>query len=279
MNLKKFKSTVGKVLDKVESFLSMKVPTALAVTLIAGAVLAVGYNAYTKMPLSPNASTDLSVTTITPTIASNNGDGGKASQRIAIPAERSIVLSGEVGDQSRDVAQKIASLAQASADPIYLLINSPGGSVLDGILIIQAIEASKAPVVTICTQMCASMAAMIFEYGATRYLGNKAFLMFHPASAGAQGELDKIVSRLSFFQNLIGGLEGQIAQRAGLSFSEYKVKSGSELWLTGNDAVTQRFADAVVLIEGDAVFSQDMSVSGADNSRRNKSTQKVDVTW
>lgn len=97
--------------------------------------------------------------------------------------DQTVEIYGEINESSEAIAQKITSLA-AKGKPIYLLINSPGGSVMDGALIISAIEASKAPVYTICTQLCASMAALIHQYGHTRYMVDRSILMFHPAAGG-----------------------------------------------------------------------------------------------
>lgn len=281
MNLKKLKTKVANTLSQLGSALTAELsPKATRIALLTGVLVIAGvlYNNYSD---TYSTSSDI---TATPVAAPNSSKSTSSSEskRFTMPKGRTVILSGEVGEQSREVAERIAKLAKEDGtSPIYLLLNSPGGSVLDGILVIQAIQASKAPVVTVCTQICASMAAMIFEYGSTRYLGNKAFLMFHPASAGAQGELDKIVSRLTFFQSLISGIEAEIATRAGVSYSQYKVWSSSELWLFGEQAVKQGFADSIVVIEGSEVFSRDLSFMGAsENVRRaTKNMQKIDITW
>lgn len=197
------------------------------------------------------------------------------TSKFTIPANRVVILSGEVNERSREIARKIAKLAEESSDMIYLLINSPGGSVFDGVQIIQAIEASRAPVTTVCTQICASMAAMIFEYGSTRLMSNKSVLMFHPASGGVQGEVDKMVSKLLFIQAFIGKVEAQIAKRASISFTEYKYLSGHELWLDGDQAISRRFADAVVSIEGSKVFDESLSFKNSSLRRNSESTERT----
>lgn len=161
---------------------------------------------------------------------------------------RVVTLFGEVGENSREIAQQIRTLGN-SKEPIWLLINSPGGEILRGSLIITAIEQTKAPVYTVCMEMCASMAAMIFEYGDERFVAHRSMLMFHPASGGVQGEIDKSISRLLMVQKFFGKIERYVAARVGLTYDQYKLKTSQEIWLDGEDAVKSRFADKTVLVE------------------------------
>ena len=90
----------------------------------------------------------------------------------------------------------------SSPEPMYVFIDSPGGSVLSGAQIISAIQAAKGPVNTLCVGICASMAAMIHQFGTNRLVLDRSFLMFHPASGGAEGEVDKMYSRLTTIRQL-----------------------------------------------------------------------------
>lgn len=164
------------------------------------------------------------------------------------PSNRTVYIVGEIDSNALGIAAQITALGASSLEPIFLEITSPGGSVLTGGQIVAAIESSKAPVYTICNVLCASMAAMIFEYGSQRYIGDRSFVMFHPASGGADGELDKMVSRLTSMQRYIGKMEAHIAKRAGLTFEQYKAKAGVEAWIDGEDAVNSGFADKIATV-------------------------------
>jgi ATP-dependent Clp protease protease subunit len=86
--------------------------------------------------------------------------------RLAI--ERIIFLGQEVTDSLANsiVAQLLYLDAEDSNKPIYLYINSPGGSVTAGMAIYDTMQYIKAPVITICLGLAASMGAFLLCAGA-----------------------------------------------------------------------------------------------------------------
>ena len=61
--------------------------------------------------------------------------------------------------------------------PIQLFINSYGGSVYDGLALIDVIKRSKTPVHTVCIGSCMSMALWVWLSGAKRFVGESATLI------------------------------------------------------------------------------------------------------
>lgn len=157
--------------------------------------------------------------------------------------------------------------------PIYLMLDSPGGSVIDGGRIISAMQASPAPVYTVCLQICASMAAMIMEYGTERYAVDRAFLMFHPASLGGMfsGEVDKIVSRLSFLKRYVDKMDYHTAERAGIPYAEFKAKTMRELWIDAEDSLRDHLIDKIVRV--------DIQMPTTLNFGNNKVRENVNLSW
>ena len=100
----------------------------------------------------------------------------KSIRHIDLPASRTIYLYGEVNHDSAETTIQSLNSMESSNEPIYLVLNSPGGSVIDGASVVTAIEAAQGPVYTVCNQLCASMAAIIFEYGTKRYMLDRTFL-------------------------------------------------------------------------------------------------------
>lgn len=184
----------------------------------------------------------------TPTTAPLKTAGQKQVSVVAPDPRRTVYIVGEVGYGALETAAQITKLGQESLEPIYVVLTSPGGSVLTGGQVIAAIESSKAPVYTVCNVLCASMAAMIFEYGSQRYIGDRSFVMFHPATGGAEGEIDKMVSRLASMQRYIGKMEAYVGVKAKLTFDQYKAKSQVEAWIDGEDAVNNGFADHIATV-------------------------------
>ncbi len=173
----------------------------------------------------------------------------KKIRNLRIDAPRTLKLTGEVAGNMQSLITQLSRLNAESNKPIYLLINSPGGSVIAGNLFLSAMEASKAPIYTVCTSICASMAFIIHQYGKARLVVDRAILMSHPASLGlGSGELDKFQSFLTTLQRYVDKNNAYIANRAGMDFKEFKARSAVEMWLDAEDAAASNFADGIVSI-------------------------------
>jgi ATP-dependent protease ClpP protease subunit len=190
---------------------------------------------------------------ITPLGAKYNGavaaeNKSKTVRRVTIPASRTIEIYGEVADNAIDAANTIAALNAKSHDPIFIVLTSPGGSVIHGAQLIAAMQSSAAPVHTICKTLCASMAFMIFEYGKKRYATDRTILMAHPAAAGAQGRVDNMMNFVGLLQRYTGKLEHDVATRMGLSFEQYKNKVVNEYWVDSEDGLKDNVVDELISI-------------------------------
>lgn len=78
--------------------------------------------------------------------------------------------------------------------PIQLFINSYGGSVYDGLALIDVIKRSKTPVHTVCIGSCMSMALWVWLSGAKRFVGESATLKCKSELDRAQLQLDLVNS-------------------------------------------------------------------------------------
>lgn len=81
--------------------------------------------------------------------------------------------------------------------PIKLFINSFGGSVYDGLSLVDIIKQSKTPVHTISVGSSMSMGFWIYLAGHERYVGETATLMFHDISTSAWDKLEGIKQELN----------------------------------------------------------------------------------
>lgn len=150
--------------------------------------------------LNPPLSTDTNAVKATKKIKALRLDSG-----------RTINLFGPIANNAHQAAAMIRTMSSISKDPIYLVLYSPGGSVIDGAALISTMQASIAPVYTICYSFCASMAAMIHQYVVQRYMTDRSILMFHPASFGTSGEVDKVFSQTRTIQRYINKIEMEVS--------------------------------------------------------------------
>lgn len=110
--------------------------------------------------------------------------------------DRIVFVVGEVEDHMSNaiIAQLLFLNAQDDSTPIYMYVNSPGGSVTAGLAIIDTMNFIKAPVYTVVTGMAASMGAMIQMNGERghRYALKHSEIMIHQPLSGVRGQATEI---------------------------------------------------------------------------------------
>ncbi len=110
--------------------------------------------------------------------------------------DRIIILGEEVNPVTSKLitAQLLFLEAEDPDKDIHLYINSPGGSITDGMAIYDTMNYIKPDVSTICIGMAASMGAFLLSSGAKgkRYALPNAEIMIHQPLGGAQGQATDI---------------------------------------------------------------------------------------
>ena len=162
---------------------------------------------------------------------------------------RDIFLYSPVTDES---AQKINErLVQLSLinqyEPITLYINSPGGSVIAGLSIIDTMKAISAPVVTIVTGYAASMGAVISICGDYRMATKHSFWMTHPMTTGARGDLQTCNDSLKFSKELDKVCNKILMKQTNIP-EELLIEKGKlgELWLNSSKQKKYRTVDYII---------------------------------
>ncbi len=110
--------------------------------------------------------------------------------------ERIIFLGEEINETTASlvIAQLLFLESEDPSKDIQLYINSPGGSVTDGLAIYDTMNYVKCDVSTICIGMAASMGAFLLSSGAKgkRFALPNAEVMIHQPSGGARGQATEI---------------------------------------------------------------------------------------
>lgn len=98
--------------------------------------------------------------------------------------DRTVYLRGPVADNALTIATNIEKLSRAGSQPIDMIINSPGGSIITGLQIISAMEVAKQRGITIrcfVPMLAASMGFQVFAHCSERYVLEQSLLLWHPA--------------------------------------------------------------------------------------------------
>lgn len=173
---------------------------------------------------------------------------------IELTSKNSVIFRGVVDQDSvtqaqQEVAKLVKKLPKGST--IYLVLDTPGGSVLAGRQFIDFLNA-YAPnyefkTVTI---MAASMGFMMVESLGERLITPSGVMMSHPASvSGLSGELPgTLISRLNFLRLMVEQAEEVVAKRIGMSLKQYQEWNNNEYWSIGEAAVKDNVSDRTVLV-------------------------------
>ena len=183
--------------------------------------------------------------------------------------ENTVSIRGEVSDSS--MAQAMDDLLTQDLKrgdkqyPIYLVIDSPGGSIDAGEMFIQyAKTVRNLKTVTI---FAASMGSAIAQaLSGERLITENGVMMFHRAAAGLRGQFEtgEIESRLQFYKDIVIGMEKRNSARVGLSLADYKSKVVNEWWVVGSANLSAKTADTLTTI----VCSKELLQSRSDKILR-----------
>lgn len=164
--------------------------------------------------------------------------------------DRIVFLGEEVNATTASlvVAQLLYLEAQDPDKDIQLYINSPGGSVTDGMAIYDTMQYIKCDVSTICVGMAASMGAFLLSSGAKgkRIALPNSEIMIHQPSGGFQGQATDIEIHADFILRIKKRLNEIMAANTGRSVEEVKAATERDNFLTAQEALDFGLVDKII---------------------------------
>ena len=164
--------------------------------------------------------------------------------------DRIIMLNDEVNSTTAGlvVAQLLYLEGQDSTKDITLYINSPGGSVTDGLSIYDTMQYIKCDVSTICMGMAASMGAFLLSAGTKgkRYALPNADIMIHQPSGGARGQATDIEIHANHILRTKKKLNEILAQNTGQPFEVIARDTERDNFMTAQQALEYGLIDKVL---------------------------------
>lgn len=141
------------------------------------------------------------------------------------------------GIDGAQFAKELLTLDAMGKRRIQVWINSEGGSVLDGQKIYSAILNSKCKVDTYNMGMAASISAVIFQAGRTRYMADYARLMYHNPYGGSDKKT---------LDELRGSIATMVAKRANKTDQEVLSIMDRTTWINATDAQANGFSSETI---------------------------------
>lgn len=156
--------------------------------------------------------------------------------------ERIIFLGEQVTSETanRIVAQLLFLEAEDPEKDIYMYINSPGGSVYDGLGIFDTMQHVKPDIHTVCVGLAASMGAFLLAAGThgKRSSLRHSRIMIHQPLGGARGQASDIRIQADEILFLKERLNTELSERTGKDYDTIKEDTDRDFYMSPNEAVT-----------------------------------------
>lgn len=188
---------------------------------------------------------------LVPTVVEETNRGERAYDIYSrLLNERVIFLGDEVNSQTVNlvVAQLLHLAYQNPDEDIKLYINSPGGSVYDGLAIYDTMNFIKPDVQTIGIGLQASMGAFLLSAGAKgkrAVLGNSR-VMIHQPSSGTQGKITDQEITLREGIELKKKLNKILAKNTGQKLEKIEKDVERDFWMSAEEAKKYGLIDKIL---------------------------------
>jgi ATP-dependent Clp protease protease subunit len=164
--------------------------------------------------------------------------------------DRIIFLSEEVNSTTASlVIAQLLYLDSVDRDKdIAFYINSPGGSISDGMGIYDTMQMVHADVATYCVGMAASMGAFLLAGGAKgkRYILPNAEVMIHQPSGGMQGQATDIKIQAEHIARIKKRMNQILSENTGKEISVIEQDTERDNWMTAEEAVAYGIVDSII---------------------------------
>jgi ATP-dependent Clp protease protease subunit len=162
-----------------------------------------------------------------------------------------VAFDGTIGDDWWDTSAKSAAMFRdelkelGDVETINVSINSPGGSVFDGISIYNMLKNHKATINVSVEGLAASIASVIAMAGDTLTMNTGSMLMIHNPWTFTQGNANELRDTADLLDKLGGNAIDIYSKRTGIDDATIQSIMDAETWLTADEAVDQGWADSI----------------------------------
>lgn len=165
--------------------------------------------------------------------------------------ERKVFLWGAVTDEtSKYVVDRLLYLeAQDPGKEIKLFINSPGGIVTSGMVMMDLMQLISSPVSTICMGLAASMGSLLLSQGekGRRFIFPSGRVMIHqPSIGGAQGSASDLAITAREIKRTKELGAKILADNCGQSFEKVMKDFDRDYWMTAEESVEYGIVDGIL---------------------------------
>ena len=185
-----------------------------------------------------------------PTVIEKSNAGERAYDIYSrLLKDRIIFLGDEIDENTAIlVIAQLLFLDSQNQEPIKMYINSPGGSVTDGLAIYDTMQHIKSPVSTICVGLAASMGALLLTAGepGQRFALPNSEMLIHQVMGGASGQASDVKIKAEQILKLKSRLNKILQQHTKQALSKIEKDADRDYYMTAEEAVKYGLVDKVV---------------------------------
>lgn len=166
--------------------------------------------------------------------------------------DRIVYFTGVVNDDTCNTAvAQLLYLTSVDERDINMYINSPGGSVVDGLGLVDTMNYINCDVSTLCIGMAASMGSVLLSNGAKgkRFVLPHSRVMIHQVSSSQSGTLADLEIEIEQTRRCKNDVYKILADNTGKTFEEMEALCDRNNWFIGQEAVNLGIADKVLTKE------------------------------
>lgn len=157
-------------------------------------------------------------------------------------------------------AQDVINAVPEDIEEINIHINSPGGSVFEGIAIFNFLKTHKAKKNVFVDGLAASMGSILAMVGDEITIYDNAFFMIHDPWVMMSGNADELVKEAEFLRKIEATMAAIYAEKTGLEEAEILELMHAETWFTGEEAKEKGFAGVVATAPEQNSINFDLSL-------------------
>lgn len=159
--------------------------------------------------------------------------------------EVELSLYDEIGSFGIGAKQFIAELKEYKGQHVHLRINSPGGEIVEGSAIYNALSRHEGGLTVHIDALAASMASVIAMSGDPVYMADNALLMIHNPWTLAAGEAKDLRKQADLLDTMKSNLIRAYQKKSGMEEKAIAKLMDEETWLDAVEAVALGFVDAI----------------------------------
>lgn len=151
----------------------------------------------------------------------------------------------ETAVSATDFAEKLKEIPSGVKE-IHLRVNSPGGSVFDGMTIFEKIKSERSKgrkVIAYVDGVAASIASVIIQAADEIVVGDGSFIMIHKPLVGVMGNVFELERMISILDKIEEQMITIYAKKTGMSRIDLSNALAEETWYTSDEAIDKGLAD------------------------------------